>query len=620
TVLGAKAIDYKLVMTQWPAGYVGVKEFVLSPTAETLITLTSDGTTAADPISGTGPLAALQTVGYRFNFGAGNDDPLDTTPPTTPVVADDGLMTTTPAQLHASWVSTDPESKIADYQYAIGTTPVDPGNGYVVGWTSTGTTADVTSAGLSLSLGQTYYFYIKAKNGDGFWSGIGVSNGIQYASGSTTIADAKLLADGQSVGLPKKAVTYASADFFYIEEAGRNMGIRAEKVAHGLAVGMLADVSGKMATNSASRERYIQASSAEHNGDGEIAPLSMKNSALGGGDSFVVGTTGQRGVTGGVGLNNIGLLVRTWGAYQPVDATTFTIDDGSGPVLCRVAPGTALISLWQKVTITGISSVYNYNSVTYLPMVIARNIRVLLPDNLPAGPEMIYIPAGSFLMGNNGAEPYSYTNEFPQHSVSLSGYWIGKYEVTRGEYRAFLTATGRAVPAYWDAVQNWGTGSFTQTENHPVVGVTYDDAAAYCAWAGGRLPTEAEWEKAARWTGSYPNVYPWGNTWDAEKCNNYYDHNTAGGGYQRYQTSPVGSYPSGASPYGLHDMAGNVWEWVGDWYKSYPGSSSPFDYTNTFRVLRGGSWGSTDHYGRAAYRDFDNPYYYWGSSGFRLAR
>ncbi|MEI6916514.1 MAG: hypothetical protein WCL39_15365, partial [Armatimonadota bacterium] len=147
TVLGTKAIDYKLVMTQWPTSYVGAKEFVLSPTAETLITLTSDGTTAADPISGTGPLAALQTVGYRFNVVAGN------------------------------W----------DY--------------------------------------------------------------------TTTIADAKLLADGQYVALVANAVTYASADFFYVEEAGRNMGIRVEKVAHGLAVGMLANVSGTMATHSASRER-----------------------------------------------------------------------------------------------------------------------------------------------------------------------------------------------------------------------------------------------------------------------------------------------------------------------------------------------------------------------------
>ncbi len=257
----------------------------------------------------------------------------------------------------------------------------------------------------------------------------------------------------------------------------------------------------------------------------------------------------------------------------------------------------------------------------------------------PAATEMVYIPAGSFLMGNNGAEPYSYSDELPQHSVYLSGYWIGKYEVTRGEYRRFIEAGGYSNPAYWSsagwswkvsnsrtqpyywaAAQDWGTGTFTQTESHPVVGVSYYEAEAYCAWAGGHLPTEAQWEKAARWTGSYPNVYPWGNVWDYEKCNNFYDHSAAGGGYQRYQTAPVGSYPSGASPYGLQDMAGNVYEWVADWYVSYPGSTSPFDYTGSYRVLRGGGWDYSGN-SRCASRVSGSPSYWNGScSGFRLVR
>ncbi|MEI6915838.1 MAG: formylglycine-generating enzyme family protein [Armatimonadota bacterium] len=245
----------------------------------------------------------------------------------------------------------------------------------------------------------------------------------------------------------------------------------------------------------------------------------------------------------------------------------------------------------------------------------------------PTHTEMICISAGSFLMGSNGADPYSFPDELPEHPVYLPGYWIGKHEVTRGEYRAFLAATGRAAPDYWDADQDWsyptddGNG-FTQTDDHPVVGVSWYDAEAYCAWAGGRLPTEAEWEKAARWTGIYSNVYPWGNTWDAEKCNNYSDYNFAGGGYGRFETSPVGSYPSGSSPYGCQDMAGNVWEWCADWYKSYPGSTSPFDYTDTDRVLRGGSWNNSDSYYRTASRIGSSPgsawYFYW--YGFRLAR
>ena len=267
--------------------------------------------------------------------------------------------------------------------------------------------------------------------------------------------------------------------------------------------------------------------------------------------------------------------------------------------------------------------------------------------------EMVYIPAGSFLMGNNGHEPYSPSSEFPQHSVYLSGYWLGRYEVTRGEYRRFMDAGGYSNPAYWSAagwswkVNNgrtqpdwWATAqdwydacdqcsyAFTQTESHPVVGVVYYEAEAYCKWAGGHLPTEAQWEKAARWDG-HPRVYPWGDTWDYEKCNNFGDHNAAGGGYQRYQTAPVGSYPAGVSPYGCQDMAGNVFEWCQDWYGSSYYSQVPGGGWNdpqgpssgSYRVLRGGGWSDFDYDDRCAGRGCSIPDYYWSSyGGFRLAR
>jgi len=258
----------------------------------------------------------------------------------------------------------------------------------------------------------------------------------------------------------------------------------------------------------------------------------------------------------------------------------------------------------------------------------------------PSMTEMIYIPAGSFMMGNNGSEPYSDPDELPQHSVYLADYWIGKHEVTRGEYRRFVeaggydnreywsspgwewkAAQGRTEPAYWAEVQDWATGTFVQTDSHAVVGVSYHEAEAYCNWAGGKLPTEAQWEKAARWTGSYPNVFPWGNVWDADLCNNWYDHNTAAGGYMKCQTAPVGSYPSGASPYGCLDMAGNAWEWCRDWYASYPGHSDPFDYTDTYRALRGGSWYSfSGNNSRCAARHSSDPQYSWYNHGFRLVR
>ncbi len=263
----------------------------------------------------------------------------------------------------------------------------------------------------------------------------------------------------------------------------------------------------------------------------------------------------------------------------------------------------------------------------------------------PAPPSMIDIPAGSFLMGNNGSEPHSWPDELPQHSVNLSEYYIGEYDVTRGEYQLFMNAGGysnsaywsvagwkwitsnnRTQPDFWAANQNWGTGAFTQTDNQPVVGVTYYEAQAFCTWAGGHLPTEAQWEKAARWnaTTNHPNVYPWGDTWNQQNCKNLNDSL-----YPGYQTAPVGSYPSGASPYGCQDMAGNVWEWCSDWYSGTYYTPSPFwnnptgPTSGSNRVVRGGAWNSyyNDDATRCAYRDSAPPNSTgWGNIGFRLAR
>jgi len=263
--------------------------------------------------------------------------------------------------------------------------------------------------------------------------------------------------------------------------------------------------------------------------------------------------------------------------------------------------------------------------------------------------EMITIPAGKFLMGNNGHEGFDNPDELPQHWVDLPAYLIGKYEVTRGQYRKFVEAGGykdprywsaegwkwkqgntidyagmhgqvtrvtrpagapeRNEPEYWAAEQEWighgfGHPRFTQTDDHPVVGVTYYEAEAYCKWAGGRLPTEAEWEKAARWDEKkqHANVFPWGDTWDPEKCNNADDHNPAGGGYRINQSAPVGSYPKGASPYGCMDMVGNAWEWVADWARSYPGSPKPFDHTGRFHFMKGACWDDGPFSVRCGYR------------------
>ncbi len=162
---------------------------------------------------------------------------------------------------------------------------------------------------------------------------------------------------------------------------------------------------------------------------------------------------------------------------------------------------------------------------------------------------MILIPGGSFTQGwNKGRE-----NEKPERLVTLNPYFIDKCPVTNTQYKKFCGATHRAFPSDRPVFPNY----FLERPSHPVVNVSYEDAQAYARWAGKRLPTEAEWERAAR--GSDGRLYPWGGEWDGKKCKTYWfglDGPTA-----------VGSYPEGASPYGAMDMAGNVEQWCSDWYQ-----------------------------------------------------
>jgi sulfatase modifying factor 1 len=225
---------------------------------------------------------------------------------------------------------------------------------------------------------------------------------------------------------------------------------------------------------------------------------------------------------------------------------------------------------------------------------------VAVSANFVNGAEMVYIPAGVFTMGSND---YNVS-----HTVYLDAYEIGKYEVTVGQYRKFCTATGRAMP---DA-PGWGW-----KENHPIVMVSWQDAADYALWAGGRLPTEAEWEKAAR--GTDGRKYSWGNDWDSSKC-----ANSVGTGLN--STQPVGSYPAGASPYGCMDMTGNVWEWCADWYDENYYNNSPSrnpkgPTSGIARVLRGGSWSGEDYDNFCCVgRYYSDPAARYSRRGFRCAR
>ena len=232
---------------------------------------------------------------------------------------------------------------------------------------------------------------------------------------------------------------------------------------------------------------------------------------------------------------------------------------------------------------------------------------------------MIHVPAGEFLMGSKEDDPDAYDNEHPQHTVYVSEFWIDKTEVTNAQYRKCVEAGTCRAPTTCDSLGGEPTYSDSSKADHPVVCVSWQDAKAYCEWAGKRLPTEAEWEKAAR--GTDGRKYPWGNNFDSSKVNFCdvnceYDHKDSGAddGYRR--TAPVGSYPEGASPYGALDMAGNVWEWCQDWYDADYYASSPQrdpqgPGSGTCRVVRGGSWGSRKWGVRAALRDGDVP-------GFRV--
>jgi len=218
---------------------------------------------------------------------------------------------------------------------------------------------------------------------------------------------------------------------------------------------------------------------------------------------------------------------------------------------------------------------------------------------------MILIPAGEFQMGyNDGLD-----DEKPVHTVYLHAFYIDKYEVTNAQYKKFMDATGHRTPYYWDDTNY-------NAPNHPVVGVDWNDASAYCSWAGKRLPTEAEWEKSAR-GGLVGKKYPWGDTLTHDDANYY-----GTGGKDKWDgTSPVGSFaPNG---YGLYDMAGNVWEWCADWfdsnyYASSPKSNPTGPSSGSSRVLRGGSW----HYYyvfhlRVAARSYFAPSSYYFFVGFR---
>ena len=244
---------------------------------------------------------------------------------------------------------------------------------------------------------------------------------------------------------------------------------------------------------------------------------------------------------------------------------------------------------------------------------LAQPKRAIVKDPAP----MVLVPAGEFTMGSNGDSDH----EKPEHKVFLDAYYMDVHEVTVGQYEEFLEATS------FDPPPSWTTMAQPAFENHPVVNVDWKDAHNYCKWAGKRLPTEAEWEKAAR--GTDRRIYPWGNDPPNPQRANYgkekWDNHAA--------LVPVGQLKDGKSPYGIHDLAGNAWEWVSDWYDpNYyadgPSKNPQGPETGKYKVLRGGSWDFAPENLRSSRRDFnipstadyDSPAYRNFNSGFRCAK
>lgn len=286
-----------------------------------------------------------------------------------------------------------------------------------------------------------------------------------------------------------------------------------------------------------------------------------------------------------------------------------------------------------------------------------------------AGDDMVLVAGGVFTMGSDrvasadesagvGTNKPWYADERPAHPVELPAFLIDRYETTDAQYLQFVVATGHTPPLLWvqngyllsarrqelakldiERLRHLAVKTFkidadtgvmskekllaaidtrlSELDKEPVTNVSWHDAEAYCAWAGKRLPKEAEWEKAAR--GRDGLEFPWGNQWAAGRSN-------AGEEMWEDGVAPVGSYPSDKSPYGVYDLAGNVAEWVQEWYQPYPGADyQSKDFGEKFKVVRGAGWGREGHYAmhqfqRAAYRFYLSPEATLDDVGFRCVK
>jgi serine/threonine-protein kinase len=251
---------------------------------------------------------------------------------------------------------------------------------------------------------------------------------------------------------------------------------------------------------------------------------------------------------------------------------------------------------------------------------------------------LVYVPAGAFWMGSteedidailpacSACEREWYTDEQPQHQVTLDAFWIDRTEVTNAQYRRCVEDGACSEPITTGSSTRENYYGHADFDSYPVIFVDWEQASAYCTWAGKRLPTEAEWEKAAR--GTDRRIYPWGDVFDGNllnfcDANCQFDWKAADWDDGYADTAPVGSYLDGASPYGVLDMAGNVWEWTSSLDSSYPYDARDGREdleAHGRRVVRGGSWGDLQWFPRSADRDLIEPSSWYNVIGFRCAR
>jgi gamma-glutamyl hercynylcysteine S-oxide synthase len=274
---------------------------------------------------------------------------------------------------------------------------------------------------------------------------------------------------------------------------------------------------------------------------------------------------------------------------------------------------------------------------------LLREVSVLPSGRPGVAGTSVLVPGGPFVLGVDAAsEPYSLDNERPAHVVDLPAFRIGRVPVTNGEWRQFIDDGGYTEPRWWSergwqhrlragltAPQFWSSDGASRTRfgyvedipaDEPVQHVTYFEAEAYAAWAGARLPTEAEWEKACAWdpAAGARRRYPWGADEPSDALANL-------GGFA-LRPAPVGAYPAGASAYGVEQLLGDVWEWTRSPLRPWPGFvpmiyerySQPF-FDGDYRVLRGGSWAVESAILRPSFRNWDHPYRRQIFSGVRLA-